>query len=882
MKSYLTYCEDQKDTALKISHRLENAGVEFTHDTRNEEEQNRMKRQMRLTQDPVFLLVSDSFLKSQECMRGVVAFITDMGITRNIRPIILDANLENPSEYTKYWKNKYQEIRAQKDNISKSRQEAYNWQVMIIRRVSNEIALFIEEINKRNPVTLEQFQADNFRAFFAAHGEKSRELESKEMESGEVGRLKDLVDENTETSSADETQKSGFMPPVIPDIFPFSKEKNEVASIAENELNVSEEASEEPTETIVEEEIITKMEVESDAIDEPIDDVIEKKIVGEDELKTFPPENVEQIRDDIFEDEIITEDELKTAPPLAPKFSEENTKFQSKEIRENTEVEAAETDIFSEKINTLSVEITDTDEEEITWTDAQATEVAGNFDVARMQYETLLEKTPYHAEGHYRYGLLLLNQFGEKDAAIEQFEIAVEQKNRYTEAWLKLAYLAEKEEDYLLTKSYYEKIVSYDTENAEAHYRLGNIVSRYFDDQPEKAANYYLKAIELDPEHNDARYEYATLLMTYFNANEEAVEQLEAVIVNEPEHPFAYYDLATIYRKAGRKSKAYKKYKKAVGINSMFKTDKNDKFFKKPKPKQKKCTGKVDTQNYEKLIEQHEVVPVQDAESVNKTLAQAAQYTVLITGATSGIGKATAELFAKNGHRVIITGRRGERLEGIKESFENQYNTTVKTLEFDVRDHRAVTAATDQLTDEWQHIDILINNAGLAAGFSAIHEGNPDDWDTMIDTNIKGLLYMTRAVAPRMVAQGKGHIVNISSIAGKEVYPNGAVYCGTKHAVDAITRGTRMDLVQHGVRVSSISPGHVYTEFADVRYKGDQNRIEKAYADFDPLKATDIADVIFFVATRPESVNIQDVYMFSKQQASAMVVDRSGKVETNE
>jgi len=867
MKSYLTYCEDQKDIALAIERNLRIAGAEFTHDTRDEEEQNRMKREMRLTQDPVFLLVSDGFLKSQQCMRGALAFITDMGITRNIRPVITNANVNQPDTYSEYWKSKYEELRSQKHDIPQHEQEAYNWQVMIMRRISNEIAPFIEEVNKRNPVTYEQFQADNFHTFYTAHGREPDESQ---------GLISEHDDSPTDEIISEEKEKSSMIPPVIPAVLPFSKSKNEPAGIIEDGLETELEQIEDLTESVVDEGIITENESKLDLFDESSGDFVEEAIVTEDELKSFPDEINETPAADIFEEEITTEDELKL---FEGEIDETPTQeIFEEEIIENTPANKSETTTFAHQNNSPEIELNDT-EEEITWADADTAAATGNYDVARMHYEALLEKTPYHAEGHYQYGLLLLNQFDEKDAAIEQFEVAVEQKNKYTEAWLELAHLAEKEEDYLLTKSYYEKIVSYEDDNAEAHYRLGNVLSRYFDDQPQQAAHHYQKAIDLDPDHNDARYEYATLLSAHFAGDDEAREQLEAVIANDPEHPFAYYDLAVINRKAGRKTRAYKQYKRATEINSMFKTDKNDQLFKKPKKKKKKadCSKKADPKKYKELIEKHEVAPISTVQTTQAKPESTPQYTVLITGGTSGIGKATAELFARNGHRVIVTGRRADRLTNLKEDLENQYDTNIKTLEFDVRDHQAVTTATKQLTDEWQDIDILINNAGLALGRSSIHEGNIEDWETMIDTNVKGLLYMTRAIAPRMAERGMGHIINISSISGKEVYPGGAVYCATKHAVDAITRGARMDLVKHGIRVSSISPGHVLTEFADVRYKGDRDRVEEGYAGFDPLKADDIADVVYYVATRPESVNIQDVYMFSKQQASAMVVDRSGK-----
>lgn len=248
-----------------------------------------------------------------------------------------------------------------------------------------------------------------------------------------------------------------------------------------------------------------------------------------------------------------------------------------------------------------------------------------------------------------------------------------------------------------------------------------------------------------------------------------------------------------------------------------------------------------------------------------------------ITGASSGIGKATAHIFAKNGYNLIITGRRKERLEEVKSKLVKKYGVDITALCFDIRDHAAVKKAYKSLKADWKKIDILVNNAGLAKGFSPIHEGNTDDWETMIDTNIKGLLYITRLVSPDMVTRKKGHIINICSTAGHEVYPNGNVYSATKYAVDALTKSMRLDLYKHGLRVSQISPGHVEeTEFALVRFDGDEKRA-KIYEDFVPLKSKDVAETIFFVATRPKHVNIQDVLIMSTQQAGSNFIDRSGR-----
>ncbi len=250
---------------------------------------------------------------------------------------------------------------------------------------------------------------------------------------------------------------------------------------------------------------------------------------------------------------------------------------------------------------------------------------------------------------------------------------------------------------------------------------------------------------------------------------------------------------------------------------------------------------------------------------------------VLITGATSGIGRATAEIFARNGYRLILTGRRVERLVEVKNHLEAEFGAEILILPFDVRDPGAVEAALGNLPESFQNIDILVNNAGLAKGLAPIHEGSLEHWETMIDTNVKGLLYVTRLVSPGMVRRRSGHIINVCSSAGRETYPNGNVYCATKFAVDALSKSMRLDLHAHNIRVSQVSPGHVEeTEFAITRFDGDAERA-KIYNDFQPLKSSDVADAIFYMATRPPHVNIQDLQMFATQQASSTVIDRSGR-----
>ena len=250
------------------------------------------------------------------------------------------------------------------------------------------------------------------------------------------------------------------------------------------------------------------------------------------------------------------------------------------------------------------------------------------------------------------------------------------------------------------------------------------------------------------------------------------------------------------------------------------------------------------------------------------------QKIALITGATAGIGYETALLLAQNNYNLILTGRRNERLESVKDQLELTSGCKILTLNFDIRIKADTEAALNSIPEEWRTIDLLVNNAGLAAGMAPVNSADVDDWEAMIDTNVKGLLYTTRIVSPWMVERRTGHIINITSIAGKESYPNGSVYCGTKHAVSAISKSMRIELMPFGIKVTTIAPGAVDTEFSLVRFRGDQERANQVYNGFTPLSGKDIAETILFVLSRPAHVNIDDLLIMPVDQASARDFNR--------
>lgn len=249
---------------------------------------------------------------------------------------------------------------------------------------------------------------------------------------------------------------------------------------------------------------------------------------------------------------------------------------------------------------------------------------------------------------------------------------------------------------------------------------------------------------------------------------------------------------------------------------------------------------------------------------------------VLITGASAGIGTACAERFAAEGYALALWARRADRLRELASRLSLQYGTVVHTDGVDIRDYAAVEAAAGRMRDQAGDPDVLVNNAGLAAGMDVIHEGSPEDWDRMIDTNLKGLLHVTRAVLPAMVERGSGHVINIGSTAGHQVYPRGNVYAATKFGVRALTKGMNIDVAGSGVRVSSVDPGYVDTEFSLVRFEGDQERADATYRGFQPLDAADVADAVWYVASRPPHVNVFDLVVVPTAQRDAFIVDRDG------
>jgi NADP-dependent 3-hydroxy acid dehydrogenase YdfG len=411
-------------------------------------------------------------------------------------------------------------------------------------------------------------------------------------------------------------------------------------------------------------------------------------------------------------------------------------------------------------------------------------------------------------------------------------------------------------EEYMIARKYLERLLQVDPMSAFALRHLAKNINTHSEGELNYVDELFKKALVCHEEDAELYFEYAEHLSKNLNNFQRAADMYQRAIEMYPNFEEAYFGLALCQYEMGQQPAAKANYLQAFLLNSEIRTAEKDQMF--------------GVYNPSPVSEEMEALKAEPLKHPNGDTI------VMVTGGSSGIGKAVAEQFALNGYKVIITGRRNERLQEIKTELLGNYDAEIETLSFDVRDPESINKALEQLPEEWKNVDILINNAGLAKGRSPIQEGNLHHWETMIDTNIKGLLYITRALTPGMVERQKGFIINIGSVAGKEAYVDGNVYCATKAAVDMLTKGMRLDLHKHGIRVAAVHPGHVETEFALVRFDGDEQKAN-IYENFTPLNAADVAETVYYIASRPAHVNIQDVLMFATQQASATVIDMSGK-----
>jgi NADP-dependent 3-hydroxy acid dehydrogenase YdfG/Flp pilus assembly protein TadD len=884
----LAYCIDNVQLAEELAQELSSVGHAPQHYYGSKKSPEKpLFDQLASHSGPILLLVTDNFLRSAQCMANGREFMQDNRDA--VLPIVADGVRQDESrtpqtvptqferisdiiQYINYWQDQYLDLRRQKRELEDEINEtSFNDHLRTVRAISGETSEFLRLLRNTEHVTYEELNEEHYEHIFRFIGDMSS---WEKLKKARVAKVMERVPvEAADTELVEE-------PPV-------SEEEHEAHPELPDASGPDEIVPDEP-----EDEIVTDTTAHQETTDAGVEE--------EGETKEIPSASEP--------DPIPLNGALHTEEELA---EEEETMEQEAAEPEETDA-AADPDFILENLHD--------------WVSGGQTEEAIS------QLRKGLEQHPEHLAMRYQLAHLLVQHEDDFTEARQQLAALLKYDSKHTGALFLSGELSEIEEDFDEAVGFYQDVAAIDSRYPEVHYRLGLILAHQFEDTQDHAITEFRQAIAQDPENADAHYQYGMLLNEHQEALDAAAHEFNETLRLQPNHPFAYYDLAIIYHTQGEMEKAQEAYLKAKALNPEVETPENDLAFgltaaEEASPKADASENGLETEvtdqnttaaeeetprilptelsddtdlaeatteksDRDLLIERdalaalkenifrlEEMIKARDEEKEKlKQQRPGNGKTVLVTGATSGIGKATAEVFAQNGFRLIITGRRSERLENIKNELQEAFEVDIHELNFDVRDIKEVENAINNLPEDWKNIDILINNAGKAKGLDPVHEGRLEHWEEMIDTNLKGLLYLTRAVSPAMVERREGQIINVCSTAGKEVYPNGNVYCATKHAVDALTKAMRLDLHSYNIRVGQVAPAHVEeTEFAEVRFDGDKDRGDKVYEGFQPLRAADVAEAIYFMATRPAHVNVQDVVLLGTQQASSTVIDRSGR-----
>jgi NADP-dependent 3-hydroxy acid dehydrogenase YdfG/Flp pilus assembly protein TadD len=824
-KIIIAYCRDNMDLARHMDEQLSRIGLNFDHITNLPgATPSQFTDALQASTSPVLVIITDNFLRNLNCMANATAVFKAMMRNNRLMPIVADGIRINEEE------NTVEKVVTKFDRVIHAIQYLNYWQNIYL-----ETNAQLEHLSGQQKAAclekLEQIKSVN---------EQISDLFNS-IRDNEYVLWDDLKRNDFELFF----QKFG-----INEWHPQFKQINQIKSTNQQK---SETATATLEQQIAEPAIHIASLPEKEVITEPIAEVnIEQQAVtAQRETMLNIIRELEEEEQDleahITEDEDLDLDQWESNPGIAPVASEIEPEVSAsmpivgdKPAKEDSKAKPSQTR-QKEKKDDYLVKVMEARAK------IEALTAFGEYHEAIELSKQLHASHPQDDALRFQYTQLLATH---SNAPIEvEQELNILVKNGYPESQISVLRgdLALQQNDPVLAKEWWNSAVLADPEDAKTHLKLGDLLESHFRGAKKTAAMHYRMAAEILENDPRPSMKYANLMLDYLDKPKKAAKYFRKAAAIQEDLPEAWYGLALAEHHLGNDEAGAEAYQKAFTLTPNLRSEVLDKIF----------------QPYLTKTTEPEVPEV---------------LTVIVTGATSGIGLATARIFLENGHRVIMTGRRNERLIDQKEQLSTEYpESEVLTAPFDVRNLTEVNHFIDHLPEEWRNIDVLINNAGLAKGLSFIHEGDITEWDTMIDTNIKGLLYMTRAIAPHMVARKKGHIINISSSAGKEVYPKGNVYCATKWAVEALTKGMRLDLHQHGIRVSQVSPGHVEnTEFAITRFSGDAEKAN-IYQDFQPLHATDIAETIYFMVTRPSHVNIQDIQIFASQQANSTVIDRSGR-----
>jgi len=843
---HLVYAPENIDLAEQITRDIGRIGIPFRHITvRADESPGQLATTAEAADGPVLWLLTDNFLKNHACMAGALDMFRSLNGRNSLLTVVADGRklledgrtfepvptrfdrVVHAIQYMNHWQTIYLDRTERLSEVPPDQREQYDRDLEVLRRIANEIGELFSALRDAGYISLSELLADDYARFFSHF------------------QLNDWHSQYRRLAALD--HEAPPPPPV---------------------------AIEHPTPV-----------AQAPVFAGPL---VPQYTEPETDLP-HPEANGSSLLEHLIEPE-----QTPAAAPTPEPISVQTAEAHSESVQETSEQEIRQT-----------------------VKDAWFWLERGHHDRGLELFRVAMEQNPHHEtlQAEYRRALDQYgqNHSGAQEPAPEPANIATPQPEPETlqssnpptlqpsnpkpetvptqpaeaDSYLAMGENALAKGDYLLAKYCWDRVTDLNPQYPGIYRKLAELTSDFLTDYRETAAYYLDEAIAAEPEAADLHYRLAVLLRDHLDQPDKARRHLGDVVVLDPGHAGAWLALARFSLEAGDQKQAESLYRHAVSLDASLQTAEDDAFFHSRQEQPAEVPESELPQPEPEQAQEPEPLPddqpsnLPTLELSNLPTLQPETFqplTVLITGATSGIGRATAELFARHGHRLILVGRRAERLDALRQHFADDYrNEAVLTLPFDVRDAAAVAAYLENLPEEWQEIDVLLNNAGLAKGLAPIHEGSLEHWNTMIDTNIKGLLYVTRAVAPGMVRRRRGHIINIGSSAGKEVYPNGNVYCATKFAVEALTRGMRMDLYTHGIRVSQVSPGHVEeTEFALTRFDGDAERAQ-IYKDFQPLKASDVAEAIYFAATRPPHVNVQDIWLFPAQQAASTMIDRSGR-----
>ena len=743
-------------------------------------------------------------------------------------------------KFMNYWQEKYLDIRKglRKDDLNASEQQLLSEKLNIVRPISSEMGEILRLFKVHKAAYLEELRASSYSAIFNLLNNQSAHRQLKEgLESGLYkAKLAEGILLNSQSESVEETvvvEEELVEDMVNLDSIPGmsllggrSSFENGINNSSDSEISTPELESPSEVDFRETESVDTNdsSPIHSDD-SKHLSKIFEEETNPEDNLlePNVPTVSTKELESDSKSNDFDEEDDDFDADDLLKEFiNKENEKFEADYLIQAIALfqEDKRDEAFS--LIELGIKKTQSGYAAIKWIDFLIE--SDEQDEAYAFALQALEEDSFNEQLVYKIGMLELDR-GRTADAIQRFE----------------------------------KVLGLDPEFEDVYYTLAILLIDHVPNSETRALKLLKRSIKFDNSNIDAQYRYALLLLEKFNEEGKGKKGLLKVLKRDPDHLFANYDLALFYHNKNEAEKALEYYIAAIENNEELQTPENDQAFGYSSGEAADSPYQTETAEYYK-----------NKRSTKKGIT-------LITGATSGIGKATAYEFASNGHDLILTGRRMDRLEAIGKDLEHTFNINTKILCFDVRSFDAVKEQLESLNDQWSKIDILVNNAGLARGLAPIHEGDIEHWETMIDTNIKGLLYMSRLISKQMVDRNHGHIINVCSTAGKETYPNGNVYCATKFAVDALTKAMRLDLYKFGIRVSQVSPAHVEeTEFAKVRFDQDEEKA-KIYNDFNPLKSSDVAETIYFISSRPPHVNIQDILVMGTQQAGSTFIDRSGR-----